>query len=375
MCIATNNLKLLDISNYVPAGTTYDKYLATYIGGSKCKDKIRCVCGLCKGLFPYEYVKSFDVLNQTEIPPKSAFDSELRGTSISYNDYERVKYIWEQYEMKTVEDLLIWYNNLDVKPFVRAIEAQRELFKKFDLDMFSNGVSLPGLSEKVMYQSCFKNLKPLKKLIGTPFDVPINRFIGFKAQDIKANREFNMNLDHLNQLLHKQKYSCCHCYCKLDAANASADRINNNIGHIDGNIMISCIACNCAREDMNPKAFRYQKLLEANSEKLVYSIDAEEKDIYAKMKANITGGPSTIFDRYAKRKKKKIRGNKLCKKIIGYDANALNLWALGNEMPCGRLITIEAYEGIIDDIKADKIFGFLECDIRTPDHLKDISRR
>lgn len=40
-------------------------------------------------------------------------------------------------------------------------------------------------------------------------------------------------------------------------------------------------------------------------------------------------------------------------------------------MPCGRLTKIETYEGIVDDIKADKIFGFLECDIRTPDHLKD----
>ncbi|GMF14460.1 unnamed protein product [Phytophthora lilii] len=48
----------------------------------------------------------------------------------------------------------------------------------------------------------------------------------------------------------------------------------------------------------------------------------------------------------------------------------LYTWALGNEMPCGRLTTIEAYDGIVDDIKNDKIFGFLECDIRTSEHLK-----
>lgn len=132
------------------------------------------VCGLSKGIFPYEYVKSFRVLNETEIPPKSAFDSELCGTSISDNDYKRVKFVWEYHEMKTVKDLLIWYNNLDVKPFVYAIRAQRELFKKFDLDMFKDGVSLPGLSEKVIHQSYLKNLKPLEKNIGTPFELPIN---------------------------------------------------------------------------------------------------------------------------------------------------------------------------------------------------------
>ncbi|KAG3051285.1 hypothetical protein PC122_g22981 [Phytophthora cactorum] len=89
------------------------------------------------------------------------------------------------------------------------------------------------------------------------------------------------------------------------------------------------------------------------------------------MKANIAGGPSVIFNRYAKCNETKIRGGKVCKQIIGYDANALYLWALGNEMPCGRLTTVEAYDGIIDDKKADKVFEFLECDIRTPGHLKD----
>ncbi|GMF17548.1 unnamed protein product [Phytophthora lilii] len=57
------------------------------------------------------------------------------------------------------------------------------------------------------------------------------------------------------------------------------------------------------------------------------------------MNANIAGGPSIIFNRYAKRNETKIRGGKLCKKVIGYDANALYLWALGNDMPCGRLTT------------------------------------
>ncbi|KAG4040762.1 hypothetical protein PC123_g23704 [Phytophthora cactorum] len=89
------------------------------------------------------------------------------------------------------------------------------------------------------------------------------------------------------------------------------------------------------------------------------------------MKANIAGGPSIIFNRYAKRNETKIYGGKLCKTIIGYDANDLYLWALGNYMPCGRLTTIEAYDGIVDDIKAVKVFGFLECDIHTPEHPKE----
>ncbi|KAG3115646.1 hypothetical protein PI124_g882 [Phytophthora idaei] len=59
---------------------------------------------------------------------------------------------------------------------------------------------------------------------------------------------------------------------------------------------------------MSLKGFRFSKRLEFNSDRLDYSID---KDIYAKMKANIAGGPSTIFNRYAKRNETTIRGGKL----------------------------------------------------------------
>ncbi|EGZ27443.1 hypothetical protein PHYSODRAFT_321246 [Phytophthora sojae] len=336
MCIATSDMKMLDISNYVPAGTSYAKYLSTYLGECKCDDKIRCVCGLGKGIFPYEYITSFDVLSQPEVPPKSAFDSALCSTSISDEDYVRVQYVWEHYGMKSIKDLLIWYNNLDVVPFIKAIKAQRELFKRFELDMFTDGVSLPGLSEKVMYQTCFNNLQQPSKEPAEAFDFPSSRLSGYKTQDADADREFNMTLEHLNDLLERQ----------------------------------NCVGCNVARKNMSLKGLRHKKLLEFNSDRLVYSIDREEKDIYTKMKANIAGGPSIIFNRYAKRNETKIRGGRICKKIIGYDANALYLWALGNEMPCGRLTTIEAYTGIVDDIVYDKIFGFLECDIRTPEHLK-----
>ena len=58
-------------------------------------------------------------------------------------------------------------------------------------------------------------------------------------------------------------------------------------------------------------------------------------------------------------------------KAFEYDANAEYLWALGNEMPCGRLSTIDPLKWIVDDIMNDKIFGFLECDIETPSHLED----
>ncbi|GMF21509.1 unnamed protein product [Phytophthora lilii] len=306
MCITTSDMKMLDISNYVPAGTSYDKYLTTYLGGCKCDDKVRCVCGLGKGLLPYEYITSFNVLNEDQVPAKSAFDSKLRGLKISDEDDERVKWVWGYYGTKTIKDLLVWYINLDVVPFIKAIKSQRELFKRFDLDMFVDGVSLPGLSEKVMYQTCFDNLEYPTKKPANAFQFPPKRMGGYKRQDAEAKCEFGMTLEHLNMLLKKQKYFCGLCYSPLTSDTSSADRINNNLGHTDG--MLS-----------------------------------ETRRRFVEV-------------RFARK--------------LSDTTHALYLWALGNEMPCGRLTTIEAYDGIVDDIKNDKIFGFLECDIRTPEHLK-----
>ena len=63
----------------------------------------------------------------------------------------------------------------------------------------------------------------------------------------------------------------------------------------------------------------------------------KNKDIYHLFKENIVGGPSIIFNRYHEAGKTFIRNNpnKPCQKIIGYDANALYLWAIGQDFPAG----------------------------------------
>ena len=63
----------------------------------------------------------------------------------------------------------------------------------------------------------------------------------------------------------------------------------------------------------------------------------KNKDIYQLFKQNIVGGPSIIFNRYHEAGKTFIRNNpnKPCQKIIGYDANALYLWAIGQKLGVG----------------------------------------
>lgn len=42
--------------------------------------------------------------------------------------------------------------------FVKAIKIQREFYRGYGLDIFTDGVSLPGLAEKISYQTLHEDL-------------------------------------------------------------------------------------------------------------------------------------------------------------------------------------------------------------------------
>lgn len=69
--------------------------------------------------------------------------------------------------------------------------------------------------------------------------------------------------------------------------------------------------------------------------------DAKNEDLHHLVKDNIVGGPSIIFHRYHEKDKTKLREvdykdeAELCKNVTGFDANALYLWCLMQDMPTG----------------------------------------
>ena len=215
MCLSTTNLKFLDIVNYLAPGVSYAKYLTAY------------GCELGKGHFPYEYMDGIGKLEDRALPPQAAFYSQLKSEEISDADYARCQAVWHDNQMTTMRDYLIWYNNRDVTPFLEAIAKQFTFYCDRGIDMFKDGISVPGLSLLYLFSNLPKD---------TFFTV------------------FN----------------------------------NTN------------------------------------------------KDAHELVKDNIVGGPAIIFHRYHEKGITKIRGgSELCRKIVGYDANALYLWALMQDMPTG----------------------------------------
>ena len=215
MCFATKKLKFLDITSYLAPGFSYDKYLKAY------------GCELQKGHFPYEYMDGIGKLEDRALPPQAAFFSQLKNEGISDTDYAACQAVWGDNQMTTMRDYLIWYNNRDVTPFLDAIAKQAAFYRDRHIDMFKDGISVPGLSLLHLFN-----------------DLPNDTYFTV----------FN--------------------------------RTNS--------------------------------------------------DLHELVKDNIVGGPAIIFHRYHEKNVTRIRGgSEPCRSIVGYDANALYLWALMQDMPTG----------------------------------------
>ena len=59
---------------------------------------------LRKGVYPYDYMDSPKRLNETQLPPKSAFYSKLSNSNISDEDYNHAQKVWKEFGMTTMKD-------------------------------------------------------------------------------------------------------------------------------------------------------------------------------------------------------------------------------------------------------------------------------
>ena len=76
-------------------------------------------------------------------------------------------------------------------------------------------------------------------------------------------------------------------------------------------------------------------LQQTSAEHLLHSLQSDGQRSAPTRQDNIVSGPAIIFHRYHEKDIAKIRGEETCRSIVGYDVNALYLWALMQDMPTG----------------------------------------
>ena len=76
-----------------------------------------------KGVYPYEYVNSWDRFNETQLPPISAFYSNLNMSSISEEDYQHAQRVWKEFGIRDLGDYHDLYLRTDVVLLANLYEA------------------------------------------------------------------------------------------------------------------------------------------------------------------------------------------------------------------------------------------------------------
>lgn len=69
---------------------------------------------LQKGIFPYDFVDDYDKLNMTELPSKDKFYNRLNDSTISDEEYNLAKTVWNEFDIKDLGEYSDLYLKIDV---------------------------------------------------------------------------------------------------------------------------------------------------------------------------------------------------------------------------------------------------------------------
>ncbi|KAJ8980867.1 hypothetical protein NQ317_008926 [Molorchus minor] len=103
-----------------------------------------------KGVFPYNYIDSFEKLEETQLPSRDKFYNDLTNESISSADYERATKVWNTFKCKTLGEYADIYLKSDIFLLADVFENFRRVcLTKYKLDP-SHFLTSPSLSWDAM---------------------------------------------------------------------------------------------------------------------------------------------------------------------------------------------------------------------------------
>ena len=114
-----------------------------------------------KGIYPYEYMSSWDKFAETQLPPKEAFYSNLNISNISDDDYHQVQKAWSTFSIRDLGEYHDLYLKTDVILLTNVFEAFRDTcLEHYKLDPAHFYTSL-GLAWKAFLKKIGVNLELL----------------------------------------------------------------------------------------------------------------------------------------------------------------------------------------------------------------------
>ena len=117
-----------------------------------------------KGVYPYEYMDSWDRFNETRLPPIDKFYSKLNGIGINEDDYKHENNVWSVFNIQNLGEYHHLYLRTDMVLLANAFEEFRNTcMKHYVLDP-ANFYTSPGLA----WKACLKKTGIKLELLQDP---------------------------------------------------------------------------------------------------------------------------------------------------------------------------------------------------------------
>ncbi|GFT77603.1 uncharacterized protein TNCV_757911 [Trichonephila clavipes] len=108
------------------------------------KDELNLVAR--KGVYPYDYMDSWQQCDETKLPRQKDFYNKMNESDISLEDYKHAKNVWNAFNIKTLGEYSDLYVKTDILILADIIEHFRDVcLKTYKLDPAWYFTS-PGLS-------------------------------------------------------------------------------------------------------------------------------------------------------------------------------------------------------------------------------------
>lgn len=127
------------------------------------------------------------------------------------------------------------------------------------------------------------------KYINTFINNLKHKISSYKQQDIlKKKLDLNnfVTFKNVISLLYESKLICCYCHKEMyilykqvrEMSQWTLDRINNDLGHNVGNLVISCLKCNLKRRRINKNSFMMAKNMTIKRENYIENYDNQNDE-------------------------------------------------------------------------------------------------
>ena len=167
-----------------------------------------------KGIYPYCYIDNINRLNESRLPPKEKFYSDLTMEEISEKDYEHAKIVWDTFKCKNLKEYHMLYLKIDVLLLTDCfLNFRKMIYDNFEIEIgYSH--TLPGCAWRSMLKKTnieietlqdpdmillFENLKKggISLILGDRHCLANNKYIEGFDKNLPSNFIFYIDQNNL----------------------------------------------------------------------------------------------------------------------------------------------------------------------------------